>query len=101
MIQAPRLFIDGGFTGPACIRIEAGRIVAITDETAPGALVLADGFISPGLIDIHNNGALGIDVATASIAQCHTLAADLAARGVTAFTPTIITAPIPALHQAA
>lgn len=104
IISAPRLFRDGVMTGPGAVAVEAGLIAAVLDHVPPAAAdhaALDRGILSPGLIDIHNNGAFGIDCATGSTADFITLCSNLAKSGITAFLPTIITAPVEHLHEAA
>src|ERR1700759_4514332 len=101
ILSAPRMFLDGAFTGPAAVLIEAGRIKKILPADVEADIRLTHGFLSPGLIDLHNNGAFGVDCATATPAEWDSYIAKLAACGVTSVLPTIITAPMAALHQAA
>ncbi|MHB1305194.1 MAG: N-acetylglucosamine-6-phosphate deacetylase [Acidiphilium sp.] len=101
LIAAERLFRDGALTGPGAVAIADGRIVAVLDYHPIDADIVLPGILAPGLIDLHNNGAFGIDCATADIAGFRHLCIELARRGVTSFLPTIITAPIPTLHEAA
>jgi N-acetylmuramic acid 6-phosphate etherase/N-acetylglucosamine-6-phosphate deacetylase len=94
IIAAPRLFLDGAFSGPGAVELAAGRIVAVTAGARHDAdVVLKTGFLAPGLIDVHNNGAFGVDFATAAPSEIRDCVAGLAARGVTCVLPTIITAP--------
>ncbi len=72
----------------------AGRIVAV--EPGSGGA----GALTAGLIDLHNNGAFGVDFATADADGLRRLLTALAARGVTAVQPTVITAPLPELAGA-
>jgi N-acetylglucosamine-6-phosphate deacetylase len=102
IISAPALLLDGAFTGPAALVIEHGLITAILPGIPEDADIRLDhGVLSPGLIDLHNNGAFGVDFSTATAAEFDHAIAGLAGRGVTSLLPTIITAPLPALHQAA
>jgi N-acetylmuramic acid 6-phosphate etherase/N-acetylglucosamine-6-phosphate deacetylase len=102
IIAARRLLIDGEIIGPASLVIEDGRIVRMLDDAPDDAdVVLADGVLAPGLIDLHNNGAFGIDCATAGTVDFETLCRHLAECGVTSFLPTVITAPIGDLRAAA
>jgi len=94
MIWAPKLFVDGAFTGPGAVDVIDGRIAALRGgPPAPGDEVLESGFLAPGLIDLHTNGAFGVDFATATEAEIAGCMKNLAARGVTSVLPTIITAP--------
>jgi N-acetylmuramic acid 6-phosphate etherase/N-acetylglucosamine-6-phosphate deacetylase len=102
IISAPRLFVDGAFTGPGAIAIENGLIARIYPEIPPHVdLTLRHGSLTPGLIDIHNNGAFGVDFCTATPAEFDAVMAKLAAHGVTSVLPTIITAPLAAMHESA
>lgn len=101
LIAAERLFRDGALTGPGAVALADGRIVAVLDYQPIDADIVLPGILAPGLIDLHNNGAFGVDCATADIARFRHLCTELAQRGVTSFLPTIITAPIPDLHEAA
>lgn len=101
ILSAPRVFIDGSFHGPAALVIEQGRIVDIRPgEPAAADIRLTHGFLSPGLIDLHNNGAFGVDFCAASEIEWDTVMAKLAACGVTSLLPTVITAPLDDLHAA-
>ena len=101
VLAAPRLLAPGGtWTGPTAVTIADGRIEHVHDEPPPGAEMMPSGALTPGLLDIHNNGAFGVDFATADPAGWRRVCADLARRGVTAVLPTVITAPLPDLLDA-
>lgn len=102
IISAPQLLINGRIAGPASLVIQDGRIT----ELLPGHHSQADirldhGLLSPGLIDVHNNGAFGVDFCTACPADWDRAIEKLAEHGVTSLLPTIITAPFQALQAAA
>lgn len=100
-LSAARLLEPGGrWGGPATLTLVDGRIAGIEAGTAAGAEVLEGGVLTAGMLDLHNNGAFGVDFAEAGPADWRTVLARLAAHGVTALQPTIITAPIPALVTA-
>ena len=102
IIAAPNLLIDGAFTGPAAVEIENGLITAILPGIPESPDIrLGHGVLTPGLIDLHNNGAFGIDFCAATPAQWDQVINRLAEHGVTSLTPTIITAPLQTLHEAA
>jgi N-acetylmuramic acid 6-phosphate etherase/N-acetylglucosamine-6-phosphate deacetylase len=101
IISAPRLFLDGAFSGPGAVRVEDGRIVEVLAGVVAGDVVLADGFLAPGLIDLHNNGAFGVDCATATPGEWDYFIGGLASRGVTSVLPTVITAPVAEMVRAA
>lgn len=100
-IFAQTLFDGERFTGPATVEIAAGRILAIHPGAANPDLELQHGILGPGLIDLHNNGAFGVDCASATPAEWDKFATGLAARGVTSVLPTIITQPLPDIAAAA
>ena len=100
IISAPRLLVEGSLTGPGGVVINGGRIVDIIDgRPAQGHdhVALDSGILSPGLIDIQINGCLGVDFVQATDDEWQTLSLALPGFGVTAFQPTYITNPIPAL----
>ncbi|WP_297368563.1 N-acetylmuramic acid 6-phosphate etherase [Acidocella sp.] len=101
IIAAPRLFLGDRFTGPGAVEVQGGRIVALHEGETTGDIVLTSGFLAPGLIDLQVNGAFGVDCAMAQGAAWDELAHGLAARGITGFLPTLITAPLADLTAAA
>ena len=52
------------------------------------------GIIAPGFIDMHTNGALGYELANVDLAGLEKITGYLPQQGVTAFVPTIVSAPI-------
>ncbi len=100
-LAVPRLLLPGGeWSGPATVALEGGRITGLSPGLSPGAEVLDGGALTPGLLDLHNNGAFGVDFATAGPAEWRRALSGLAGRGVTSVQPTIITAPLPSLLEA-
>ena len=93
-IFAQRIFDGVQFSGPATVTLNAGRIIAITPGDVAPDLRLPHGFLGPGLIDLHNNGAFGVDCASATPADWTSFVEGLAACGVTSVLPTFITAPL-------
>lgn len=106
-LRAPRLFRDGQFTGPGLVRIDSGRIVTASlrpgngrpcdskpcDSRPDGSeVVLRDGFLAPGMLDLQLNGAFGVDFGDAATRDWPRVRRALAATGVTSFAPTVITA---------
>jgi N-acetylglucosamine-6-phosphate deacetylase len=100
-IFAQRLFDGECLTGPATVEIAEGRIVAVLPGEVSPDIHLAHGMLGPGLIDLHNNGAFGVDCATATPEEWDSFVNGLATRGVTGVLPTIITAPLPDIAEAA
>jgi N-acetylglucosamine-6-phosphate deacetylase len=86
------------------VRVAQGRIVAVTEaETAPaapGRVIDATGLtVVPGFIDLQCNGGFGHDF-TGRPEAIWEVAAALPRYGVTAFLPTIITAPSQTIARA-
>lgn len=87
---------------PGWLRVEGELIAEVGEGDPPGApdLRLEGGMLTPGLVDLQVNGFFGHDLADAGTAGWHTVAGRLPETGVTAFLPTFITAPLPALAEA-
>ncbi len=92
-LAARRLLVDGLLRGPGTIMVRDGRIAAVLNE-APGAV---EGILTPGLVDIHTNGAFGVDFADADVPAYRRALRAMARRGTTSMQPTSITAPIQSL----
>ena len=100
-LAASRVLLPGGrWLEPGTLTLDGDRIAAVSPGIAPGAERLPGGTLTPGLIDTHTNGAFGVDFATAGPDAWHHARTELAARGVTAVQPTVITAPLPAMVEA-
>ncbi|GIU80982.1 MAG: N-acetylglucosamine-6-phosphate deacetylase [Acidobacteria bacterium] len=73
------------------VLIENGRIADIgSNLTASKQLDCKGLTILPGFIDIHNHGAIGIDVNEADVAGLYNIGRFLASQGVTSWLPTIV-----------
>jgi N-acetylmuramic acid 6-phosphate etherase/N-acetylglucosamine-6-phosphate deacetylase len=101
IISAPRLFLGNSFTPSGAVAVENGRITRIIFGDVEADIRLTHGFLAPGLIDLHNNGAFGVDCATATPEEWDIFVSGLAACGVTSVLPTAITAPLADLAAAA
>jgi N-acetylglucosamine-6-phosphate deacetylase len=80
----------------AVVEIANGRVVGVRDQ-GPGErydVVLPDGVLVPGLVDMQINGCFGIDFAAATPSDWEMVATRMPETGVTAFAPTFITAPV-------
>jgi N-acetylglucosamine-6-phosphate deacetylase len=100
ILSAPRLLVDGALSGPGGVVFDGDRIVDIIDgrpAPAPDHIAFDNGILSPGLIDLQINGCLGVDFVQATDDEWQRLSLALPGFGVTAFQPTYITNPIPAL----
>ncbi|MHB8732328.1 MAG: N-acetylglucosamine-6-phosphate deacetylase [bacterium] len=86
---------------PGAVVIEDGRIARVSAEAAPaGALAFPDATLIPGLIDLQINGGAGVDCLRAGAPAYETLGRYLAATGVTAYLPTIVSAPLEEMRRA-
>ncbi|WP_295823676.1 N-acetylglucosamine-6-phosphate deacetylase [uncultured Microbacterium sp.] len=96
-VRAARALIGGSFVGPIVLDLSGGRIRRIRPATGEEEVDhdIVDGVLTAGMLDLQVNGSFGVDVAAADDAGWRTLLSGLAARGVTAVEPTIITAPLP------
>ena len=88
-----RVLSDGREIGPVRVELTEDRIAAVRPAARPeaGDLVVERGWIAPGFIDLQVNGAGGVDL-TATDDLDH-VARVLAARGITAFCPTVVSSP--------
>jgi len=78
----------GGQIVDGDVSIEDGRVAAVGVNPAG-----AGGFAVPGFVDVQINGFDGVDFTTADPAGYEHVAQKLAATGVTAFQPTLISLP--------
>ena len=107
VVVAPRALVDRAITGPVRVHVRDGRIVDVRIEPPSqnggsrrnGArhLHLDGGVLTPGLVDIQINGAVGVDFAEVDAEGMRLVAGTLPSTGVTRFLPTLITAPIPVM----
>jgi N-acetylglucosamine-6-phosphate deacetylase len=87
--------------GVVVIDAERGRITRVSSEPPPaGALSFPDGTLIPGLIDLQVNGGAGVDCLRAGAPAYETLGRYLAATGVTAYLPTVVSAPLDEMRRA-
>lgn len=79
------------------ITIEGGTIATVeTDDDAAGAVDDSVPYLAPGFVDVHVHGGGGHD-AMGDRTALDGMARHLLRRGVTAFLPTAVTAPLPTL----
>ncbi len=88
VVSAASACLPGG-AERAQIRIEDGRIAAVEAATAP-----ADVIVAPGFVDLQVNGIDDIDCRHADGSDWARLGTLLAATGVTAWLPTIVSQPL-------
>ena len=89
IIAAPHVLLPGGLVADASVAVSGGRIV---DAAGPPDVVLPEGVLAPGLVDLQVNGCFGIDFAADD--DWSEAVGRLPETGVTAFLPTLITAPL-------
>jgi N-acetylglucosamine-6-phosphate deacetylase len=90
---------------PGYVLIEGGQIARVAGgEPRPAAgetvLAFSDGMLVPGFIDLQVNGGAGVDCLRGSLEAYDTLGRYLAATGVTAYLPTITSAPLDEMRRA-
>jgi N-acetylglucosamine-6-phosphate deacetylase len=85
-----KVVLPVGVSDLGAISVDQGRIAAIGDEGAIDEAAYTDLLVLPGFIDIHNHGAVGVDVNTADAAGLLKIAEFLARNGVTAWLPTLV-----------
>lgn len=85
-----------------CYDGEDGKIVGVVDTVPANATCIdaAEGYVAPGLIDIHIHGYLNEDACDAKPEGIKRMAYGIAKNGVTAFLPTTMTLSKPALIAA-
>jgi N-acetylglucosamine-6-phosphate deacetylase len=75
------------------VTVSDGKVASVEPNAAPrpGDVTVDDGWIAPGLIDLHVHGAGGVDLTSAADPSraVASVARSLARRGVTAFCPTV------------
>jgi N-acetylglucosamine-6-phosphate deacetylase len=86
---------------PGFVEIDGGQVVASGQGRPPRRpdLVLPEGVLVPGFVDIQVNGYYGVEFQTADAARWAFVAQRLPATGTTAFMPTMITAPLDELAE--
>ena len=92
-----RVLTDGQELALSRVQVADGQIVGVEPAARPlpADIVVDEGWIAPGLIDLQVNGAGGVDLTSAADRQtalCR-VAQTLALHGVTGFCPTIVSAP--------
>ncbi|GAC1327566.1 MAG: N-acetylglucosamine-6-phosphate deacetylase [Chloroflexota bacterium] len=88
-----RVLTDGQEIGPVRVELARDRIGSVRSAKNPeaGDLVIERGWIAPGFIDLQVNGAGGVDLTATD--DLDRVAGVLAARGITAFCPTVVSSP--------
>jgi N-acetylglucosamine-6-phosphate deacetylase len=100
-LAAPRVASGGEILSPGFVRIVEDRIADVGPGLPADAdVVLSDGILAPGFVDLQINGAFGIDFVEAGEEEWVDVARRLPSTGCTAFVPTYITAPLETLTAA-
>jgi len=105
VISAPRVIPatpGSGVLAPGYL-VLAGGLVADVGQgppPRPADVVLDDGVLVPGFVDLQVNGYFGEELRTARAAGWATVSRRLPETGTTAYLPTFITAPLPELIAA-
>ncbi len=89
---------------PGYVVLEEGRIVRVADGPPPAGRDVStfpDGILLPGLIDLQVNGGAGVDCLRCAPEAYDTLGRYLASTGVTAYLPTLVSAPLEEMRRAA
>jgi N-acetylglucosamine-6-phosphate deacetylase len=87
---------------PGYVTCADGRIVEVSAGVPPSRpdVVLREGFLLPGFVDLQVNGYFGVELASADADGWTTVASRLPETGATAFLPTFITGPVDELAAA-
>jgi len=98
-LAAERVVIPNGVVAPGVVEIDGERIAAVVPTTGP----VPERTLVPGFVDLQVNGHDDVDVWSASGSDWERLDHLLLAQGVTAWCPTLTTAPLaeygPALNR--
>ena len=98
LLRGARIVTPGGVSEGESLLVEGGRVARLGGAGGPpaGARVLELGGLTvyPGFVDVHIHGAVGVDVLDAGADDLHRVALHLAGRGVTAWLPTLVPAPV-------
>jgi N-acetylglucosamine-6-phosphate deacetylase len=89
-IGASAVLTPNGWVDRATVVVDGGRIV----DVRPATGAVPDRVLAPGFVDLQVNGIDDIDVSRADGEDWERLDAALLAQGVTAWCPTLVTAPL-------
>lgn len=100
-----RVLSGGREHGPTALTIDdAGRITDMQPASRPPAvadLIVEDGWLAPGLIDLQVNGAGGVDLTSADepARAVEEVGDVLVEHGVTSFCPTVVSSPVSSIVE--
>ena len=94
------IFVDGKFVHGS-FRVEDGKFAEILNTvSAEDGIDLANAYVIPGLVDVHNHGNSGADFSDGDYEGLVTIAKYLAKNGITSFAPASMTLPYAVLEKA-
>jgi N-acetylglucosamine-6-phosphate deacetylase len=100
MVMQGRAILADRICDDAVLVCENGKIIAVGEKRIEVPdLVLTDGYIAPGYVDIHIHGCQGHDVMDGTSEALQGIAQGLAMHGVTGFLATTLTADLQRLVQ--
>jgi N-acetylglucosamine-6-phosphate deacetylase len=87
---------------PGYVVLSGGQVAAVGEGAPPAAadVALADGYLTPGFVDLQVNGYYGEELQDARLPGWAHVIERLPETGTTAFVPTFITAPVERLARA-
>ena len=100
LLRNARIVLPDSVLNSGAVLVEDGRISRIIDSAsaksldADSVIELKGATVFPGFIDIHIHGAVGVDVNNASPVDLLRVSEFLASKGVTAWLPTLVPAPV-------
>lgn len=105
VLTGANIFVDEEEITPATVIVADGRILDVLRGTVPdpgnGAKYfdLTGRILTPGFIEIHFHGLMGIDTNQASVDDFLRMSAEAAKHGLTVMTPTTVACPAPELRR--
>ena len=94
-----RIILEDGVAEGKCLLFDR-QVLGIADASPAGAEVIdaRGGWVSPGLIDVHCHGFMGMDASRGDLGELLRMSEAKAAQGVTSWLPTTMTLPWPVLE---
>jgi N-acetylglucosamine-6-phosphate deacetylase len=95
-LKGARVVLPGGVSEDANVLVRGGLVAGVgREESAAGEAYDLGGLtLMPGFVDVHIHGAVGVDTLEAGTEDLRRVARFLATRGVTAWLPTLVPAPV-------
>ena len=95
------LLLPNGEVKGRALAFEGGRIAGILDAPVPGAQIIdaKGGYVSPGLVDVHIHGFMGMDASNGDLGELRAMSRKLARWGATSWLPTTMTLRWPMLEK--